>query len=171
MAGIVNGEVREIADIQFDKENQQALPFMLLIPYADSDTYVNIYYYNAKTNQTYLIVTTNLRDNDTVGSEDDFVVGLFTLGDITAQLPDNAPFKYAAGDQLALFAGDICCGVGTYDAETQMWIIKAYKLALNTTEGHFRYYSAEKRTIYHTSAILNFENIHRSIQTPYVLNF
>lgn len=173
MVGIVNDEVREIADIQFYSinEHQRGNLFMLLIPYADSDKFVDIYYYNAKTNQTFSITTTDLHEDNTVGSEVDFVVGLFTLGDITAKLGDNVPFKYAAGDELALFVGDVCCGVGTYDAEKQMWTLKAYDLSLAITEAHFRYYSAEHRAIYKTSVMLNLENLRRTILTPYYLNF
>lgn len=67
--------------------------------------------------------------------------------------------------------GDVCCGVGTYDAEKQMWTLKAYDLSLASTEAHFRYYSAERRTIYKTSVMLNLENLRRTILTPYYLNF
>ena len=173
MAGIVNGEVREIADIQLysTSENRQGNLFMLLIPYADSDRFVDVYYYNAKTNQTFPITTTDLRGNNTVGSEVDFVVGLFTLGNITAKLADNMPFTPSAGDMLALFVDEVCCGVGNYDAKTQTWTVKAYDLSLGSTEAHFRYYSAERRAIYKTAVMIDFKTIRRAVETPYYLSF
>lgn len=174
MAGIVNGEVREIANIQLtsDAEGQpRSNLFMLLVPFADDDLFVDLYYYNAKTNQTYPMTTTDLRDNNTVGSEVDFVVGLFTVGEIAVKLDANQPFTPTANDQLALFVNDVCSGIGTYDTNSGQWLLKAYELSPNETEAHFRYYSAEKKTIYRTPVMIDFTKIRRNVLTPYYLSF
>ena len=174
MAGIVNGEVREIAEIQFTNSGEsqpRGNLFMLLVPFADQDKMVDLYYYNALTNQTWLITTTDLRENNTLGSEADFVIGLFTMGEITAKLNDNVPFTPTAGDELALFVGDVCSGVGTYDAEQKQWSIKAYQISQTSTEAHFRYYSAEQHAIYKTPVMLDFTKLPRSVVAPYYLNF
>lgn len=174
MAGIVNGEVREIAKIQFtasaDKESRENL-FMLLIPFADQDQMVDLYYYNAMTNQTWFVTTTDLRENNTLGSEIDFVIGLFTMGEITAKLNNNMPFTPTPNDELALYVDDVCSGVGVYDAEQKQWNIKVYNISQTSTETHFRYYSAEKHTIYKTPVMLDIMKLPRSVATPYYLDF
>lgn len=174
MAGIVNDEVREIAKIQFiaSGENQPHNNlFMLLIPFADQDKMVDLYYYNAKTNQTWFITTTDLRENNTLGSEVDFVIGLFTLGEITTKLNNNVPFTPTPNDELALYVDDVCSGVGIYDAEQNQWNIKIYKISQTSTEAHFRYYSAEKNAIYKTPVMLDIMKLPRSVVTPYYLDF
>jgi hypothetical protein len=173
MAAIVNGEVREIANIQFYnvEGSKRGNIFMLLVPFADQDKFVDLYYYNAKADQTYSMNTTDLRDNNTVGSEVDFVIGLFNIGDITAKLSDNVPFTPGAGDKLALFVDDVCSGVGSYDASKQQWNIKAYKISQTSTMAHFRYYSAERSAIYKTAEVIDFNTIRRAVATPYYLDF
>lgn len=174
MAAVVDGQVREVASIQFytsGEDTKQGNLFMLLVPFADSDRFTDLYYYNAKTDQSWLLTTTDLHDDNTLGSERDFVLGLFTVGTLTAKLSEGAPFTPTADDRLALFVDDICCGVGTYDTTSQQWVIKAYKLSSDKSEAHFRYYSAEKRAIYRTGEIIDFTRIHRNILTPYYLEF
>lgn len=174
IAAIVNNEVREIADIQFyqlTENDPKKNMFMLLVPFADSETTADLSYYNAQTNQHYLLSTVSLIDNNTLGSEYDLVLGLYEHGTLTAQLGEKVPFQPASGDKLAIFEDEICCGVGTYDAQTQKWSIPFYDLSSNTTKAHFRYYSAEKRAIYRAEVVIDVDRIRRTVQTPYLLDF
>ena len=56
IAAIVNNEVREIADIQFyqlTENDPKKNMFMLLVPFADSETTADLSYYNAQTQKWY----------------------------------------------------------------------------------------------------------------------
>ena len=136
---------------------------------ADEDT--DLFYYNAQTKQTWLLTSVSLREDDTLGSVTDFKVSLFKSCELSAKLGASVPFTPAANDLLAVFADDVCCGVGTYDAEKKEWSVKAYNLSPTTTEAHFRYYSAEKQQIFKTPVMFDFKSIQRTILTPYYLNF
>ncbi len=174
ISALVNGEVREIANIQFYKLNEstsQQNMFMLLVPFADSETTTDLCYYNAQTDQHYNLATVSLLDDNTLGSEYDLVLGLYDNGIITAQLGEKVPFQPNAGDKLAIFEDDICCGVGTYNAAQKIWTIHVYNLSSTATEAHFRYYSAEKQAIYRAETIIELDRIRRTVLTPYYLNF
>lgn len=173
MAAIVGDEVRELDFIQHYayEDNEQFYQFMLLIPFAEQDKTADLYYYNAKADQSYRLTTIDLKVDATLGSETTFVVGLFSMGSIMAKLDASVPFAYAAGDQLALFVGEECIGTGTYDAAQQQWAIKVYKPATVDTEAHFRYYSTQKQAIYKTGKLIDLTTLPRSVLTPYYLSF
>lgn len=174
--GVTSNKVTlgKIADIQFYKLNEstsQQNMFMLLVPFADSETTTDLCYYNAQTEQHYNLATVSLLDDNTLGSEYDLVLGLYDNGIITAQLGEKVPFQPNAGDKLAIFEDDICCGVGTYNAAQKIWTIHVYNLSSTATEAHFRYYSAEKQAIYRAETIIELDRIRRTVLTPYYLNF
>lgn len=173
MAAVINDEVREVGYIQHYTyaDGETFSQFMLLIPFAEQEKTADLFYYNAKTKQSYKMTTISLIANSTLGSESDFVVGLFTLGEIAAKLPSNAPFTYKEGDELGLFVGDVCCGVATYDAANQQWTMTAYRASQDSTKAHFRYYSAEKKAIYKTTEVIDFITLPRAVVTPYPLEF
>lgn len=67
IAAIVNNEVREIADIQFYQQTEndpKKNMFMLLVPFADSETTADLSYYNAQT-QKWSIPFYDLSSNTT----------------------------------------------------------------------------------------------------------
>ena len=79
MAAIINGEVREVCKPVLYKIPDTEKPlwcFMLYIPYMSGDGDVELQYYNALRNQTYVEKNQFNVNDDTVGDDDVFV---FTL--------------------------------------------------------------------------------------------
>ena len=173
MAAIVDGEVREVcAPVTYyipELENQLKC-FMLYVPYETDDDDVELQYYNAQTNQTFIGMDWFDVNDDTVG--DDEVV-LFTLRPMVVGyfvLPDDKPLPFtpSPGDELAVFMGDKCCGVGEITQGIglkQLWLVKAFDMDRRYEKAHFRYYSAEAKTIYQTDDFLEIRtNLH--LQDP-----
>ncbi len=161
MAAIIDGEVREVcAPVNYYipdvEENLKC--FMLYIPYETDEDDVELQYYNAQTNQTYIGEHWFDVDDDTVGDDE---VCLFTLRPMISAyfvLPDNVPFTRTEDDELAVFMGDECCGLGELCEEpglTNFWLVQAFNMNRRHEKAHIRYYSADKKTIYQTDDFLD----------------
>ncbi len=161
MAAIVNGEARDIEEpVPYyipDVENTLYC-FMLYIPYDSDDDEVELQYYHAASNQTYIAKNIfNVKD-DTVGDDELF---LFTLRPMTARfltLPDDLPFTPSPDDEMAVFIGDECCGVGERQEnvkERSLWLMTAHNMNKTDAKAHVRYYSAQTKTIYRTEPYLD----------------
>jgi hypothetical protein len=154
MAAIVDGEVREIAQIIHDNGTWS---FMLMIPFDHNDNMVDILYYNAKENITIETKNAFSVTDDTVGSENEFVYEIVPTFLCTFTLDPANSFHYSSGDQLALFNGDVCCGVGEYIPSSGKWLVSAYDLTDNLGKVQLRYYSAEQKAIYTLDNVIDFK--------------
>jgi hypothetical protein len=73
---------------------------------------------------------------------------------------------------LAVFVGDTCCGVGTYEPTTKQWDVTAFNLLEGQEKAHVRYYSARQNAIYRTSDFIDFSSsISEDETTMQVLTF
>ncbi len=174
MVAVVDGEVREIANLLTyqDDEDIAHHAFMLLIPFDNNDEWVDIYYYNKASDHTYVTPQAFRVQNDTVDSGTEFVYELFNEVELALTLPSTLPFAPAADDQLAVFVGDTCCGVGTYEPTTKQWDVTAFNLLEGQEKAHVRYYSARQKAIYRTSDFIDFSSsISEDETTMQVLTF
>lgn len=154
MAAIIDGEVR---DIGYIVTYRQQPVFMLLIPFESDDDKVELQYYNAKTNQTYIMTDAFSVWDDTVGSEETnlFYLELIPKTYLVLTLPDDLPFMPSPDDEMGIFCGDECCGLPVA-IDRKNWEGDAYMLPqLTGTKAHVRYYSAEKGVIYTTDDIID----------------
>ena len=154
MAAIIDGEVR---DIGYIVTYRQQPVFMLLIPFESDDDKVELQYYNAKTNQTYIMTDAFSVWDDTVGSEETnlFYLELIPKTYLVLTLPDDLPFMPSPDDEMGIFCGDECCGLPVA-IDRKNWEGDAYMLPqLTGTKAHVRYYSAEKDAIYTTDDIID----------------
>lgn len=156
MAAIVDGEVREIAEIIYE---DGAWGFMLLIPFDHNDDMVDIQYYNAKQNITLETKNAFSVNDDTVGSENEFIYEIVPSLICSLTLDAANSFRYSTGDQLALFMNDVCCGVGEYLPSSGKWFVNAYDLEDKGGTAQLRYYSAEKKAIYTIDNFIDFSTI------------
>ena len=155
IAVIIDGEARDIANIVNYKEGEPV--FMMLVPFEADDDKVELQYYNAKKNQTYIIADAFSVWDDTVGSEDSnlFYICLTPKVNIVITMPDNLPFLHEPDDKMGIFCGDECCGLPVA-SDRKTWVSTVYKLPqLTGTKAHVRYYSAEKQAIYTTDDIID----------------
>lgn len=162
MAAIVDGEVREVcAPVSYPLPDvdETMKCFMLYIPYDMDENDVELQYYNAQTNQTFIGKQWFDVTDDTVGDDE---ICLFTLRPMIAEyyvLPDDVPLPFtpSPNDELAVFMGDECCGVGEITEGVglkQRWLVRAFDMNRRYEKAHIRYYSAETKTIYQTDDIL-----------------
>ena len=166
MAAVVDGEVRDVCEpVPFfeDLEDEDASLdcFMLLIPYRVGENEVELQYYNAEKNKTYVLKDEFSVSEESVGDSEAFIFtfcpmafGLFTL-------PQDLPCKPGEGDKMAAFIGDVCCGVTKYDAsvgDDKMWLIDLYNLPGSNEKAYIRYYNAETGTIYTTKPYITIKN-------------
>lgn len=156
MAAIVNGEVREICTPTIynipDVENLLYC-FMLYIPFGSDDDAVELQYYNAKYNQTYINKDAFSVKDYTVGDDELFFFTLRPMTSFTFVVPPGQPFTPAPDDEMAMFIGDECCGVASSypDQNGQpLWIVPAYDMNRRGEKAHLRYYSSQTKTIYMT---------------------
>lgn len=156
MAAVIDGEVRDIAQIVNYREDKEPA-FMLLIPFESDDDQVELQYYNAKKNQTYVMPNAFSVWDDTVGSEDGklFSISLIEKTYLALTMPDNLPFVPSPDDKMGIFCGNTCCGLPVTN-DYKNWEGDAYMLPqLTGTKAHVRYYSAEKGVIYTTDDIID----------------
>ena len=116
MAAIVNGQVRFIAEPVFSEmviagETARFTTFYLYIPFETGEDAVDIQYYNARLNSTITRRAVFSVNDDIVGNEDFKMFELFPKTSYHYILAPNQPFKGKEGDQMAVFADGVCCGV------------------------------------------------------------
>lgn len=116
---------------------------------SDLDVTVRLSYYSAGLHKVFSIKRTESFAERTYGFDEDFVPPLVkgdsnypVQEDMMVRLPGNAPFTPNEEDQVGVFMGDVCRGVGH--------VGKAFTVFRTSTEEQLqlRYYSAEKKTIY-----------------------
>lgn len=131
--------------------------FMLYIPYNSDEEMVELQYYNAKTNQTFIGANWFSVTDDTVGDNE---LCLFTLRPMLALyfvVSNNVPFTPSPDDEMAVFIDDECCGVGEIkggEGLGQIWLVGAFDMNRRYKKAHVRYYSAETKSIYRTEDFL-----------------
>lgn len=159
MAAIVDGEVREVCapvDYHIPDIEETLKCFMLYIPFETDEDDVELQYYNAQRNQTYRGKDWFSLKDDTVGDDE---LCVFTLRPMIASyfvLPSHVPFTPTKDDELAVFMGDECCGVGELrelDME-DCWLVQAFDMNRRYEKAHIRYYSADTKTVYRTEDFL-----------------
>ena len=161
MAAIINGEVREVCEpVVYDipDVDEPLLCFMLYIPYVAGDGEVELQYYNAKKNQTYVEKGQFNVNDDTVGGDELFLFSLRPMGIRYFVLPSNIPFTPSLNDEMAVFIGDECCGVATLDedyTEKGVWTAIFFDMNRTNEKAYVRYYSDELKTIFETKPYLD----------------
>lgn len=156
MAAIVDGEVREVCTptlYNIPDVEESLYCFMLYIPFGSEDDSVEIQYYNAKANQTYVAKDAFSVKDYTIGDDELFLYTLRPMSAYYLVVPPNQPFTPSPDDELAMFMGDECCGVGSYLAikdGNHIWSVSAYDMNYRGEKFHVRYYSSQTQTIYMT---------------------
>ena len=153
LASIIDGEVRDIA-VPVKYLNDEYI-FMAMVPFESDDQMVELQYYNAKANQTYVFKDSFNVWDDTVGSQDTgiYVLMMKRFCSMYINLALNQPFPLDSGDMLAIFNGDTCCGVGEAGPGGQ-WIVDGVipwdwkNPSTDWPKLSLRYYSAKKKAIY-----------------------
>lgn len=165
MAAIVDGEVRDVcAPVPFfdDLEDKDASLdcFMLLIPYRIGENEVELQYYNAEKNKTYVLKDEFSVTDESVGDGEAFMFTFCPMAFGLFKLPQDLPCKPGEGDKMAAFIGSVCCGVTEYDVsmEDNIWLIDLYNLLGSDEKAYIRYYNAEKDTIYTTKPYITIKN-------------
>ena len=156
MAAIVDGEVREVCTptlYNIPDVEESLYCFMLYIPFGSEDDSVEIQYYNAKANQTYVAKDAFSVKDYTIGDDELFLYTLRPMSAYYLVVPPNQPFTPSPDDELAMFMGDECCGVGSYQEikdGNHIWLVSAYDMNYRGEKFHVRYYSSQTQTIYMT---------------------
>ena len=156
MAAIVDGEVREVCTptlYNIPDVEESLYCFMLYIPFGSEDDSVEIQYYNAKANQTYVAKDAFSVKDYTIGDDELFLYTLRPMSAYYLVVPPNQPFTPSPDDELAMFMGDECCGVGSYltiKDGNHIWSVSAYDMNYRGEKFHVRYYSSQTQTIYMT---------------------
>ena len=156
MAAIVDGEVREVCTptlYNIPDVEESLYCFMLYIPFGSEDDSVEIQYYNAKANQTYVAKDAFSVKDYTIGDDELFLYTLRPMSAYYLVVPPNQPFTPSPDDELAMFMGDECCGVGSYltiKDGNHIWLVSAYDMNYRGEKFHVRYYSSQTQTIYMT---------------------
>lgn len=156
MAAIVDGEVREVCTptlYTIPDVEESLYCFMLYIPFGSEDDSVEIQYYNAKANQTYVAKDAFSVKDYTIGDDELFLYTLRPMSAYYLVVPPNQPFTPSPDDELAMFMGDECCGVGSYQEikdGNHIWLVSAYDMNYRGEKFHVRYYSSQTQTIYMT---------------------
>ncbi len=140
MAAIVDGEVREVCTptlYNIPDVEESLYCFMLYIPFGSEDDSVEIQYYNAKANQTYVAKDAFSVKDYTIGDDELFLYTLRPMSAYYLVVPPNQPFTPSPDDELAMFMGDECCGVGSYleiKDGNHIWLVSAYVLQFPDTD-------------------------------------
>lgn len=165
MAAIINGEVRCVcAPVPYylpDANDSPLLCFMLYIPFESNEDGVDLQYYCAQTNQTYIETNAFSVDDDTVGDHDLFFFFLRPMMARYVVLPSGLPFTPTENDEMAVFMGEECCGTAQYleDPNPQkFWIIEAYDMNRRNEKVYVRYYSDETKSIYESEPLMEIAN-------------
>ena len=166
MAAIVDGEVRDIcAPVPFfdDSEDEDSSLdcFMLLVPYRPGENEVELQYYNAERNKTYVLQDEFSVTEETVGDDEAFLFTFCPMAIGAFVLPSDLPCKVGEGDKMAAFIGDVCCGVTTYDEsvkEDNTWLLTLYNMPGSNEKAYICYYNAETGTVYTTEPYITIKN-------------
>ncbi len=175
MAAVINGEVRDVCTpVYYNLPDEKPLLFfMLYIPFNTGEDGVDLQYYNAQRNQTYIQKNQFSVNDDTVGDDDLFLFSLRPMLIQVFTLPKNVPFTPTENDEMAAFIGDECCGVAelsdTVNSE-RYWAVVAYDMNQRHEKAYIRYYSADTKTIYETEPFLDFTQP-LIVNEPYTLQF
>lgn len=156
MAALIDGDVREVAPRVLYDQEEGIYTFMLFIPYDADEDMVEVQYYNAQTNMTYFFGECFSVQSDAIGNDEEYWFTLFDYSVVTFNLKD-LPFNCKKGDKLALFVGDVCCGMMENEGGNVPWTMKVFR---PNEDGDFskatiRYYSTEKKAIYSINKPLN----------------
>ena len=95
MAAIVDGEVREVCTptlYNIPDVEESLYCFMLYIPFGSEDDSVEIQYYNAKANQTYVAKDAFSVKDYTIGDDELFLYTLRPMSAYYLVVPPNQPF-------------------------------------------------------------------------------
>lgn len=177
MAAIVDGEVREICkpkpyEVPDFEELQYC--FMLYIPFEADDDAVELQYYNAKVNQTYISKNAFSVKDYTIGGGELFMFTLRPMTPYFFTVPSDLPFTPTSDDEVAMFIGDECCGVASREPDMNghpMWLVAAYDMNRTGEKAHVRYYSAQTKTIYKTDPIYEVRDFLNDSEQPDTLIF
>lgn len=156
MAALIDGDVREVAPRVLYDQEEGIYTFMLFIPYDADEDMVEVQYYNAQTNMTYFFGECFSVQSDAIGNDEEYWFTLFDYSVVTFNLKD-LPFNCKKGDKLALFVGDVCCGMMENEGGNVPWTMKVFR---PNEDGDFskatiHYYSTEKKAIYSINKPLN----------------
>ena len=149
VAAIVDGEVRDVVPrVPYG----DGYAFMLFIPYDAEEDLVEIQYYNAKTDMTYLMAGQFSVHDDAVGNDEEFLFSCFQYVMVDFTLL-NQPFQCQPGDKMAVFVGETCYGVCEYVDEHTTWTLNVFEPneKVDFSKATVRYYSGQKKTIYSTA--------------------
>lgn len=166
VAAIVDGEVRDVVPrVPYG----DGYAFMLFIPFDAEENMVEIQYYNAMKDMTYLFAGQFSVQDDAVGNDEAFLFSFFQHAVVNFTLV-NQPFQCMPGDKLALFVGDTCYGVCEYVDEHTSWNLNVFEPneKVDFSKATVRYYSGQKKTIYSTQLPLD---IHFTGDTPISATF
>ena len=150
--------VAEVDDLE-DKDASLDC-FMLLIPYRIGENEVELQYYNAEKNKTYVLKDEFSVTDESVGDSEAFMFTFCPMAFGLFKLPQDLPCKPGEGDKMAAFIGSVCCGVTEYNVsmEDNIWLIDLYNLPGSDSQAYIRYYNAEKDTIYTTKPYITIKN-------------
>ncbi len=156
IAALVDGEVREVREpvpyhgfMGIDEITIDC--FMLYIPYEAGEDQVELQYYCAQTNKTYIIKNAFSVNDDAEGEETSYFLFLRPLQVHYFYLPNKLPFTPSPDDKIGVFIGDEC--MGTSDIDDNMdsgWVVNVFNLHRSNEKAYVRYYSAATQTIYET---------------------
>ena len=155
VAAIVDGEVRDVVPrVPYG----DGYAFMLFIPFDAEENMVEIQYYNAMKDMTYLMAGQFSVQDDAVGNDEAFLFSFFQHAVVNFTLL-NQPFQCMPGDKLALFVGDTCYGVCEYVDEHTTWNLNVFEPneKVDFSKATVRYYSGQKKTIYSTQLPLDIQ--------------
>ena len=156
MAAIVDGEVRDVCKpvpYYTDEGVNSILCFMLYIPFDSDEEEVELQYYCAQKNQTYIQKEAFNVNEDTVGDDEMFFFFLRPTMVRYVVLPTNIPFTPTENDEMDFFLDGECCGVAKYMEEPnphKLWLADAYDMKNIGKKASARYYSAATKSIYET---------------------
>lgn len=177
MAAIVDGEVRDVcAPVHYRTSDGEAslLCFMLYIPFDSDEDGVELQYYSAKLDQTYIQREAFSVEDDTVGDDEMFFFFLRPMMARYVVLPPDLPFTPTENDEMAVFMGDEICGKGEYFANPnpdKLWLVTAFDMNRKGEKVYARYYSAETNTVYETEPLVDIAKSLDAKEMPDTLRF
>ena len=160
MAAVVGGQVRFIAEPVFEEqiilgEVERFVTFYLYVPFETGEDAVDIQYYNARLDRTVTRRNMFSVNDDVVGNEEFEMFYLFPKTNYLYALAPGQPFTPTMDDKMAIYAGDVCCGIAKpFDITDEItWAGPVYD-EMHDGKVYVRYYSAAQKTIYTTQATL-----------------
>ena len=160
MAAVVNGQVRFIAEPVFEEqfiidEMEHFVTFYLYVPFETGEDAVDIQYYNARLDRTIIQRNVFSVNDDVVGNEEFEIFYLYPKTNYLYTLAPGQPFTSTMEDKMAIYAGDVCCGIAKpFDILDEItWAGHVYD-EMHDGKVYVRYYSAAQKTIYTTQATL-----------------